>query len=170
MLTSIDYVIIAIFAVSALVGGFRGLIRELLSLLSWVVAVWLSIHYASELAIWLSPYLESPQIQFLVAVALIFVLSLLGLSLIAMLLVKLLTYAGISGTDRTLGALFGLLRGAAISLLLVFVVRLTPATHQPWFTGSVLVPYFDPVFEYLDNQDFLKPLDSLPGKLSPGLS
>ncbi len=152
------------FAISALVGIVRGFVREVLALLSWIVSLWLALHYAEPVSTYLEPYLQSPEIQYMVALAGIFVASLLVLSMTAMILVKLLTWVGVAGTDRTLGGLFGLARGLAIALALVFVIRLTPATGKPWFAGSVLVPYFEPVYEYLDNRDFLQPLHTLPGR------
>ncbi len=161
-LTGFDYVLVVVLAVSMAVGFVRGLIRELLSVLSWVVSIWLAIHYAEGLAVYLGPYLNSPQLQYLVALAGIFVLSLLALSLLAMLLAKLLSMVGIAGTDRSLGVVFGMLRGLAIALAGAFLLRLTPAVQEPWYRDSVLVPYFDPVFEYLDNQDFIAPLERLP--------
>jgi hypothetical protein len=50
----------------------------------------------------------------------------------------------------------------------VFVIRLTPAISQPWFARSLLVPYFDPVYEFLDNQDYIQPLKKLPEQALPG--
>jgi membrane protein required for colicin V production len=166
LLTSIDYVIIASMLVSALVGLIRGLIRELLALLSWIVSIWLALQYADDVSVYLDVYLQSPQIQYMVAVAGIFVLSLLSLSLVALILTKLLAAVGIAGTDRSLGALFGILRGAAIVLVAIFVLRLTPAATQPWYVNSSLVPYFEPIYTYLDEQDFMKPVKSLPNSLN----
>ncbi|KAA3624384.1 MAG: CvpA family protein [Proteobacteria bacterium] len=171
VLNGLDYVLLAVLAVSAVVGIVRGLVRELLALLSWLVSVWLAFQYAEPVALMLAPYLKSPQIQYVVAMAVIFVVSLLLLSMSAMILVKLLTWAGVAGTDRTLGGLFGLVRGLAVALVIVFVLRLSPATAKPWFEKSILVPYFEPVYEYLDNQDFLQPLqESLPAGIVPGAS
>ncbi len=165
-LTSLDYVLIAVLAVSAVVGMVRGLVRELLALLSWVVSLWLALQYAEPLSVHLEPYLNSPQIQYMVALAAIFVISLLLLSMTAMILVKLLTWVGVAGTDRSLGGLFGLVRGVAIALVLVFVIRLTPATGQEWFQRSVLVPYLAPIFAFIDQRDFLQPLETLPERMA----
>jgi hypothetical protein len=58
-----------------------------------------------------------------------------------------------------------------VALVLVFIIGLTPATEQSWFQDSILVPYFEPIYEYLDDQDFLQPLDgALPGTVVPGAS
>jgi membrane protein required for colicin V production len=166
LLTSLDYVILAVLAISMVVGIVRGLVRELLALLSWVVSVWLALHYAEIVSEWLAPYLQSPQIQYLVALTGIFIVSLLMLSMIAIIIVKLLTLVGIAGTDRSLGGLFGVVRGIAIALVLVFVIRLTPATGEAWFQSSMIVPYLEPIYEYLDDQNFLQPLDSLPERIA----
>lgn len=163
--TALDYCIIAGIVVSAIVGIIRGLIRELLALLSWIISAWFAILYAPELSVYLDDYLASPQLQYLVALAGVFIVSLLGLSLVALILTKLLDMVGIAGTDRSLGALFGIVRGGAIVLAVMFFLRLTPATQQSWYVDSMLMPYFEPVYEFLDSQDFTKPIESLPGVL-----
>ena len=165
LLTSLDYVIIAGIVISALVGLIRGLIRELLALLSWIVSIWLAFQYADDVSTYLDAYLQSPQIQYMVSFAIIFVLSLLSLSLVALLLTKILTAVGIAATDRTLGSLFGLIRGGAIVLVAIFILRLTPATGQEWYVKSILVPYFEPIYTYLDEQDFMKSVGTLPNAL-----
>lgn len=169
--TGLDYVIFAVLGVSAVVGVVRGLVRELLALLSWVVSVWLAFQYAETVASSLGPYIESPEIRYVVALTVIFVVSLLLLSMTSIILVKLLTWAGVAGTDRTLGGLFGLARGVAVALVIIFILRLTPAAGKPWLNNSILVPYFEPIYEYLDDQDFLQPLqETLPSGVVPGAS
>lgn len=153
-LTALDLVLLAIILVSAIYGIVRGLIRELLSLLSWAVSIWLAFKYAPDFSPLLEPYLDSPQLQYLIALAAIFVVSLLLFSLCAIVLAKLLSLVGIAGTDRSLGAVFGIIRGIAIGLILVFLLRLTPADEQDWFTSSSLVPYFDPIFAWMDQRGF----------------
>jgi membrane protein required for colicin V production len=59
------------------------------------------------------------------------------------LLGKLVSSTGLSGTDRLLGALFGLLRGGAIVLAAVIVARFTPFPNDPWWQGSQLLPQFE---------------------------
>lgn len=160
--TILDYVMLAVVAVSALVGIVRGLIRELLSLLSWVVSIWVAWYYAGALSTRLEDLLNSPQLQYVVALAAIFVVSLLALSMMSMLVSKMLRLTGTAGTDRSLGAVFGLLRGAAIVLGAVFILNFTPAASQSWYRNAALLPYLMPVYEYLDEQDFMQSLDALP--------
>ncbi|MFT5115879.1 MAG: membrane protein required for colicin V production [Parasphingorhabdus sp.] len=153
-LSSFDLLLIAVFVISAIVGMVRGLIRELLSLLSWVVSLWLAFKFAPIVSNWLKPYLDAPQLQYIVALVAVFIVCLLVFSLCAILLAKLLSLVGIAGTDRSLGAIFGIARGIAIGLILVFLLRFTPAKEETWFETSRLVPYFDPILAILDRQGY----------------
>ena len=152
--STFDLLLIAVLLVSAIVGIVRGLIRELLSLLSWVVSLWMAFKFAPEVSTWLAPYLDAPQLQYVVALAAVFILCLLLLSLCAIILAKLLALVGIAGTDRSLGAVFGVVRGVAIGVVLIFLLRLTPASNESWFTSSTLVPYFNPIFAFLDQRGY----------------
>jgi membrane protein required for colicin V production len=88
---------------------------------------------------------------------------------------KLVSGSGLSGSDRLLGMLFGLLRGLALVTLAVLILKLTPLAEDPWWRHSQLLPTFengarwltaqlpDEVKKYLDGHQILQQLPvSLP--------
>ncbi len=153
MLNIFDFIIIGLIAFSAVISIFRGFIRELLSIVTWVVAFWVAWHFSSELAVILSAYIHSKSLQYPVAFIGLFVITMILGGLVNYLLGQLVDKTGLSGTDRSLGLLFGLLRGVLIVGVLLMILKLTPATEESWWQQSRLIPPFMPLEQWL--QGFL---------------
>lgn len=159
----IDIIIIAIVVISLLVGLFRGFIKEVLSLASWIASLWIAYTYATMGAVYLEPYIDQPPLRTVAAFAGIFVVSLLLISLASYLIYRLLAISGITGVDRTLGTFFGLVRGIVIVAVLILGATFMDFTSQPWWQESLLVNYFSPVSEFIRSllpseiAEFVKP-------------
>jgi len=138
----VDVLIIVVVLVSALVGGFRGLLKEALTLVSWITALWVAWQFHPYLALHLSPWIDEPSLRVLAAVVTLFVLSLVLFTALSYLLTKLVDQVGLGGLNRSLGALFGLMRGVVAILLLTMLATLTPIIHEQWWQNSLLLPYF----------------------------
>ena len=139
----VDFVVITVLVLSFGLGVFRGIVRELLSLSSWIISIWLAYLYGDNLAVMIVPWVESERLSGLIGYVVVFIAVLGLLSLVGALLFKLFRVAGLTGTDRFLGGLFGCLRGVVVVTVLLFVAEWTPATGQVWFRESQIVPYFD---------------------------
>ena len=141
----IDYAILTIVGISGILSLMRGFIREILSLAGWIAAFWGALAFSGEAAPWLEAYVATPSTRLGIAFVAIFV-GILLLSGIALRLVGLLVErTGMSGTDRTLGILFGVLRGVVVVGLLVLLGGLTPLPQDPWWRESTLLPHFERV-------------------------
>ncbi len=138
-----DLAILAVALVSMVVSLFRGFVREAFSLLVWIAAGYLALRASGPLAMEMSPWIEMPSVRLIVAFVGVFVLVLVVGGLLNYLLGKLVVSTGLSGTDRLLGGLFGLLRGAAIVLVAVIIARFTPFPSDPWWQESELLPRFE---------------------------
>ena len=159
----VDIAIIVILIVSLLVGLFRGFIREILSLCSWLASLWLAYTYATWGAAYLEPYIDQPPLRIVVAFAGIFVVCLILISIVSYLIYRFLAVTGITGVDRSLGTLFGFVRGVVIVAFLILCATFMDFTSQTWWQDSMLVQYFDPVTEFIrsllpnDLADYVKP-------------
>ena len=135
-----DFIILGLIGGSALLSLIRGLVKEVLSLLSWVVSFWLAFTYCNPFGALLVRI--SPQDAARIAIAFIAILigGLIGFGVLNMLINRLLRGAGLGDTDKLLGMLFGALRGVAIVLVLVLLAGLTPLPAEPWWRDSFLLP------------------------------
>ncbi|HSH41553.1 MAG TPA: CvpA family protein [Arenicellales bacterium] len=150
-----DWAIIAVTLLSALVGFYRGFIRETLSLISWILAFWAAFSFAEPAGVWFTGYIDSPQLRMVAAFAAIFVATLLVLSLLSYLLCRLFLVSGIVGTDRLLGGLFGIARAVVLVAVLLLLARIPGYQQEPWWQQSVLIPRLTPVVLFF--QDLLPP-------------
>ena len=130
----VDYAILAIIAVSALISVLRGFVREALSLVAWILAFWVALSFAPVASEYLAPYIQTPSVRTMAAFGLLFVVVLLLAALVNNLAVKLVKSTGLSGTDRMLGVIFGVARGVVIVAVLVLLAGLTPAPSDPGMT------------------------------------
>lgn len=138
-----DITIICIILLSALISLFRGFIREILSLLAWVGAFWAATLFAHPVAAALEPYIAMPAVRTVLAFVGILILTLLLCGIVNFLVGRLLARTGLTGPDRLFGAVFGLLRGAAIVAILVFLAGLTPLPGMSWWHESRMLGSFE---------------------------
>lgn len=133
-MTGLDFAVIAILLVSWLIGLWRGLFYEVLSLLGWPVAFVLSRLSADSIASLLTMMQES--IRSTVAYALVFIVALIVWGIAARLVAKLLKSVGSVWTDRMMGGLFGIIRGGLIVVVLAWLAGLTQLPEQPFWRGA----------------------------------
>jgi|AACY02.2.fsa_nt_gi Uncharacterized membrane protein, required for colicin V production len=138
----VDYVIIGIIALSAVIGLARGLIREVLALGVWIAALLAAWVFYRPVADQLTPWLATPSLRMGVAVVIIVLGMLIAGAILGWVLSLLVEKTGLTGTDRLLGMVFGAGRGAVLVALLVFLASLTPVIEDPWWSQSELLPKF----------------------------
>ncbi|MCO1334028.1 CvpA family protein [Microbulbifer sp. OS29] len=138
-----DWIILAIVGISTLLGLSRGFIKETLSLLTWIAAFIVAMMFRDQLAPMLSNLVDTPSLQMIAAFAILFLGTLLAGAGINMVLSAFVEATGLSGTDRVLGMVFGLARGAIVVMaLLILAPALVPVEQDGWWNQSVLIPHF----------------------------
>jgi membrane protein required for colicin V production len=144
-----DLTLLFILLLSVIVSLFRGLIREVLSLLIWVGAFWLAWTFVDKGANWLQPFIELPSARHLIAFVALFITSLIIGGLINYLVGRMIAKTGLGATDRFFGMFFGLARGmVAVTALLLFL-QATPFSQDPWWGESKLQPHFSKLAEWV---------------------
>jgi membrane protein required for colicin V production len=140
-MTPVDYILVAIVAVSMLFGAIRGFLRESVALLGWLVGLWLAWRYAPRLQPFLGGSLTDTELQVWVARLLLLLAAILTAWLIGSLLGYLVQRSGLTvGLDRILGSVFGLVRGAVIVGFAVMLAEAADMNDEPWWKGSRLIP------------------------------
>jgi membrane protein required for colicin V production len=140
-MSTVDYILIVLVAISGVVGVLRGFIREALSVLVWILALWGAARFGGQLGPLLRPALEDPALQLWAARTLIFVGILFAGSLLGWLVGYLIRNSPVTGTDRVLGLLFGLARGAIAIVLVLLVLEEAGFASESWWQRSKLIPY-----------------------------
>tara|TARA_B100000029_G_C17496491_1_gene931085 strand:- start:407 stop:964 length:558 start_codon:yes stop_codon:yes gene_type:complete len=145
----VDIVILAVMAISLVFGLFRGLLRELLSLVSWVLAFWIAYRYSANVAEIIDRALQNPTLSQAVSAVLVFVIVLVALMVLTSLIAKVFKATGLAGIDRILGGLFGLGRGVVILLAALILASHTGAVEQDWYNASTMIPMFDRALDWM---------------------
>ncbi|NKC14990.1 MAG: CvpA family protein [Gammaproteobacteria bacterium] len=142
-LTEVDYLIIGIIVVSAVVSLTRGFVKEAISLGGWILAVWLSFTFFEPVSLYLEPHVSAPSVRLALGFVGLFMAVMMLTGIIVYLAGAVVSGTGVTGTDRVLGMVFGAARGALIVGLLVMVAGLTPLPRDPWWRASTLIPHFE---------------------------
>jgi membrane protein required for colicin V production len=142
LLSILDIVIVSIIAISSLIGVFRGLVRELMSLVGWIVSAWLAWRYAYVFAPVFDSVIESSDVRKAASFITIFLVSLVLFALLSYFISKIMSKSALKGMDRTLGMLFGLLRGVIIIAVVAILIQSTQFAKETWWTESMLKDYF----------------------------
>ncbi|MBL8259942.1 MAG: CvpA family protein [Candidatus Competibacteraceae bacterium] len=137
-----DYLIVIVVALSMLLGLWRGLLREVISLATWIAAFAIAFLFAQDGAAFLTPYIDIAPLRFAAAFGGLFLATLLLGGLLGILASYLVDYTGLTGTDRLLGMLFGFARGSAVIVLLVLAAGVTPLPHDAWWQQARLLGHF----------------------------
>ena len=132
-----DWILLGVLLVSMMVGFWRGLVYEVLSLAGWVAAFILAQWLASDVVAWL-PFLKgaAEPVQYAIAFVVVFVATLFAAGLVSLLIKKLVETVGLRPVDRSLGALFGLARGMVLLLALTVVIQLTGFSTESWWKNA----------------------------------
>jgi membrane protein required for colicin V production len=126
LLSAVDWILLAVLALSFLLGLWRGIVQEVLSLAGWVAAFYVSQMYAPMAAAWLPMEGSSQMLRYAAGFVVVFVTVLVATVLVSFVVKKLISAVGLGPLDRLLGSLFGCMRGVVILLAVTVLVGMTP--------------------------------------------
>lgn len=155
-MNEVDAIILVIVGLSCLFGIWRGLVKEVLSLVTWIAALTLARLYSGVLADFMVNLISNESARYVSAFAIVFVLVMMIGTLINHLISKLLTITGLKLVDRLLGGAFGVARGAVIVVVILFITGAF-VNETPQWQESQLIPYGLSLIEwtqlYIDIED-----------------
>ncbi len=136
-MTAFDWIVVLGLTASVILGLLRGLVAEIFSLGSWIVAFVAAKLGAAAVAPLLPMDVESEGMRNIVG----FVAVFLGVMIVVMLLGRLIKGAvgavGLGGADKAVGGLFGLLRGMLILVGLTLVAGLTALPQTDFWKNAL---------------------------------
>ena len=136
-LMPVDWVFLAVLLLSLVIGAWRGLVYEVLSVLGWAASFYAAQWFAPRLASVLPFDSLSNSVRFAAAFVLIFVAALFVFGMLAFAVKKLVEAIGLRPIDRILGALFGVARGVILLLATAVVINMTTLKQGQWWTSSI---------------------------------
>ncbi|MFW0777920.1 MAG: CvpA family protein [Rickettsiales bacterium] len=139
-----DSVVIGIMVISCLIAFFRGLVKEILSLVAWVGAGIVTVYYFTDVAEFMQTYFKSPVIASGASAIGLYIIALVGFGLFNMFIIKAIRQSGDTGMlDNMLGLIFGAARGAFIVSLGFFLIStvISKDNYPEWISQSVTHPY-----------------------------
>lgn len=135
-MTTLDWILAAVLVFSLLLGAWRGLVYEVLSVLGWAVSFYAAQWMAPQVATMLPLQSASESVRYAAAFVLVFIAAVFAAGLLAALLKKLVDAIGLRPVDRTLGAAFGALRGLIMLLAATVVMDMTALKSSAWWQES----------------------------------
>jgi membrane protein required for colicin V production len=138
--TIFDYLVLFVLLASVVISTMRGLVKEILSLLSWVVAFVVANAYGAALASMLPNIIPGAAVRLMVAFVALFLGARILMGLLMLAVDGLIKAGGLSLADRGLGGLFGLARGIVIVLFAVILCGMTSIPQQDFWKHALLSP------------------------------
>lgn len=135
-MAALDWVFLAVLLASLVLGAWRGLVYEVLSVASWIAAFVVAQWLAPWVAVRLPMGAASEGVRYLSGFIVVFIVVVFAGGLVAWLIKKLVQAVGLRPIDRTLGAAFGVVRGVVLLLALAVVVNMTPFKRDGWWLES----------------------------------
>jgi membrane protein required for colicin V production len=139
--TIFDYLVLFVLICSVVISTLRGLVKEVLSLLGWIVAFMVANAYSETLATLLPDMIPGNVTRLIVAFIALFIGVILLMMLLTMAMDEFIKASGLTMADRGLGSLFGVARGLVIVLAVVLLCGMTALPQQPFWRNALLSPY-----------------------------
>lgn len=139
-MTIFDYLLLFVLITSVLISTMRGLVKEILSLLGWIVAFIVANAFGTQLAPMLPAVIPGEAGRLILAYVALFLGVRILMGLAAMAIGAVIAASGLSLADRGLGGLFGLARGIVIVLAVVILCGMTSIPKQAFWRDALLSP------------------------------
>ena len=139
-MTIFDYLVLFVLVCSVVISTLRGLIKEILSLASWIVSLMVANLYGERLSAMLPDMIPGNSTRLIVAFIALFIGTRLLMALLSKAVDGLIKASGLTLADRGLGGLFGFARGMVIVLAIVLLCGTTAIPQQDFWKNALLSP------------------------------
>lgn len=144
-----DLIIIGIIFISVIISLMRGFVKEAFSLTGWLTSFWVAMTFSSGMAELFGSSIKDPTLRFFAAFVSLFVLSLVVASIVNFFASQFIQRVGLTGIDRTIGGVFGFLRGILLVTIIVMLLGLTTLPKESWWHESFFMFRFEVIATWL---------------------
>lgn len=144
-----DLIILSIIVISVVISLMRGFVKEALSLAGWLVSLWVAMTFSSGMAELFGSSIKDPTLRLLAAFISLFILSLMVGAIVNFFATQLVQRVGLTGVDRTIGGVFGFLRGILLVTIIVMLLGLTTLPTEKWWDESFFMFRFEAIATWL---------------------
>lgn len=144
-----DFIVLGVIVISVVISLMRGFVKEALSLAGWLVSLWVAMTFSSGMAELFGSSIKDPTLRLLTAFLSLFILSLIVGSIINFFATQFVQRAGLTGVDRTIGSVFGFLRGILLVTIIVMLLGLTTLPKESWWDESFFMFRFEVIATWL---------------------
>lgn len=137
-MTVFDYTVLGILGFSILIGLMRGAIREIFSVVGWILAFYAARHWNADMLQYMPAQIPGQAIKVIAAFLLVFLVVLFVCSVTSIVLTSFIKAAGLGGLNRLLGGLAGALRGLLLVCVLVMLAGMTDLPKDNRWTSAML--------------------------------
>ncbi len=145
----LDFALLGVILLSMLISVFRGFVKEVMSLVGWVLAGWVAFRFSTDFAVFLEHFVEQDGLRYALAFVGLFIGMLIFSMLVNHLISKLIHLSGLKIVDRILGSVFGALRGSLIVIVVVLLGGISPLAADAVWSDSFMVEYFEQASTWL---------------------
>jgi membrane protein required for colicin V production len=145
----VDIIILFATLVSVIIGWLRGLVRESMSIAALLIAIWAAMRLGPFAGGWLGGTLDSTELQLWAGRFLVFIVILAVGAFLGWGVSKIVHLSGLSGTDRALGGVFGLIRAALLVGVFVLGGRYAGFDAELWWLESRIIPYGEYIADWI---------------------
>ncbi len=162
-----DIVIAVAIVISVVVGILRGFVKEAFSVASLLIAAWAAMNFGASAGRLGENWISSDGLQLWFGRILIFVAVLAVGGLLGWAVSRLVRLSILNGTDRALGGMFGLARGALLIGVFIIGAQIASFDRDSWWQESRLIPYATIVADWIrvmapKGAELLYPDETLP--------
>jgi membrane protein required for colicin V production len=145
---TVDIGILVLLALPAIIGVLYGFLNIVFSIVAWTLASVVAVKFSGYFMPMLANLTETVLLQKILAFTGIFIISLMILTAIGFLIMKLLGRTGLTGVDRILGLFFGFALGGVIVAVIVFLAGFTALPKEQWWQDSVMIEPFQLISDW----------------------
>ncbi len=146
----IDILIAVALIISVIIGVIRGFIKEAISITALLTAIWAALYFGPGVGEVSESFISSREMQTWFGRILVFAIVLSLGGLIGWGISKLVRLSVLSGTDRFLGAMFGVARGILLVALFILAGQFTGFDNDDWWLRSKAIPHLEVVTEWIE--------------------